>query len=133
MVAEFSKNSNDSSNVCTHLIAKTLAKVAGTENLDAINNLLQMDPKLRRQYHDDITITVVFFNTDNLASNSISRVWKQETNFTQPSISIPITVGSCGQSPGQSVNNSPVNDEVGGSVRAAPPNCLPQVTQVRVS
>jgi len=146
MVAEYSKHgSTKSSNICTHLVEKTLAKVLGTDKPDAINNMLHMDPKLRRQYHDDITITVVFFNTNNLASNSIERVWKQDTNFVHASLSLPISVGSCGQSlppttpTATSMNDSPLNDEASdGSVRGVTTasHCLvteSKVTQLRVS
>jgi len=121
-------------NACTYLIEKTLAKALGTDNSDVITNILHMDPKSRRQYHDDVTISIVFFNTSNLASHSIDRVWKQDTNFTVPYAPAAITV-PCGQqqSP-MTMTNSPVNDEASGSVRA---HCLvtesPKLTHVRAN
>jgi len=79
MVAEC-MNKGDS-NVCTYLIEKTLLKVLGTSEQERISTMLQMDPKCKRQYHDDISIVVVFFNTSHLTSHSIDQVWKQEANF----------------------------------------------------
>jgi len=82
MVAEYMKSANTtSSNVCTYLIEKTLMKVLGTKEQERIAAVLQMDPKCKRQYHDDITIVVVFFNTENLSSHTIDQIWKQDANF----------------------------------------------------
>jgi len=83
LVADFVKNQGkgDLSNVCTYLIEQTLTKALGGQP-ELVGNMLQMDSKSKRQYHDDITITVVFFNTDNLPSNGIDRIWMQDSNFS---------------------------------------------------
>jgi len=100
MVAEFMKSTNaPSSNVCTYLIEKTLLKVLGTKEQERIAAVLQMDPKCKRQYHDDITIIVVFFNTENLSCNSIDQIWKQDANFELPAGSKTILSNSVGSTP----------------------------------
>jgi len=96
-------NTRTSSNICTYLIEKVLRKVIGNTD-DIVGALLHMDPKTRRQYHDDITITVIFFNMDNLRSNSIESAWTQDCNFVSPapsSCSVQCVSGS-------SVSSSPI-------------------------
>lgn len=74
--------SSQLSNVCTFLIEKSLSKALGADNEEHMGMMLQLDPKVRRQYHDDITITVIKFNPSNLScQNSMCKSWLVDTNF----------------------------------------------------
>jgi len=126
MVAEC-MNKGDS-NVCTYLIEKTLLKVLGTSEQERISTMLQMDPKCKRQYHDDITIVVVFFNTVHLTSNSIDQVWKQDVNFE-----LGVSSSAANLSLAPSSSKTGRLDELG---TLTPTQCLAneaKITQVRVS
>jgi len=121
LVADFmKKEESNSTNVSTYLIEKVLMKVLGTNEQERISTMLHMDPKFKRQYHDDITIVVVFFNTSNLPTYSIDQVWKQDANFELVS---PMSISS--SSLGSSLGSLPtpadrlVNES--------------KITQVRVS
>jgi len=82
---------NQASNVCTFLIRQALINAMGGKEEDHLRTVFQLDPKLRRYVHDDITITVVRFNTDNLTEeNAMSTVWNDEHNFPHPP-QIPVT------------------------------------------
>jgi pyruvate dehydrogenase phosphatase len=51
-------------NVCTKLIQRVLEKAAptGTTVEERLSSAIQLDPKEKRKYHDDITIAVIFFD-----------------------------------------------------------------------
>jgi len=86
LIADFAKTkaNGDLSNICTYLIEKVLMKAIGDKS-ELFGPMLQLDTKIRRQYYDDITIIVVFFNTDSLVSNSLERTWIQDDNFAAQS------------------------------------------------
>jgi len=55
-------------NVCTILIKKVLEKSApnGSTSEERISSAIQLDPKEKRKFHDDISIVVIYFDENRL-------------------------------------------------------------------
>lgn len=69
IVANHKALGHSSQNVCTSLIQRVLEKAApeGVTLVERLNSTIQLDPKEKRKYHDDVTIAVIFFDESRFA------------------------------------------------------------------